>query len=99
MAIRTGKNPIPAEDLVKMAEKYPKLLTAALKDRRISVSGILKKAFVKGVGSNDLLLDLQSDSSMCVSFSSTVHRNRLMQVTIKFALNAAFGRLLTFFFP
>ena len=82
VAICTGKNPIPAEDLVKIAEKHPKLLTAALKDRRIAVSGILKKAFVKGVDSNDLILDLQGDSSMCVSFSSDVNRNRLMHVTI-----------------
>jgi len=82
VAICTRKNPIPAEDLVKIAEKHPKLLATALKNRRISVSGILKKALVKGVGSYDLTLDLQGDSSMCVSFSSDVNRNRLLQVTI-----------------
>ena len=74
VAICTGKNPIPAEELVKIAEKYPKLLTVALKDRRISVSGILKNALVKGVDSNDLTLDLQGDDKTYVSFSSDVNR-------------------------
>jgi hypothetical protein len=74
VAICMGKNPIPAEELVKIAEKHPKLLATALKNRRISVSGILKKALVKGVGSYDLTLDLQGDDKTYVSFSSDVNR-------------------------
>ena len=73
-----GKNPIHAEDLARIAEKYPDLLTKALKDRKISVRGVLKDAMVRGVGSNDLILDLEGNGKRSVCFVSDINRKRLV---------------------
>lgn len=72
------QNPIQAKDLAGIAEKYPALVAAALKDRKIRVRGVLKKAFVKGVGGNDLILDLEGNGKRSVCFVSDINRNRLV---------------------
>ena len=53
-----AKGTLSAVELAEMTDRFPTLVGRALRDRRITVTGVLQKAVVKGVGSHDLILDL-----------------------------------------
>jgi hypothetical protein len=61
---------IPAKDLAAMCSKHPKLVTRALKGKKVAVSGVLSKALVSGVNSNDLQLELAGTPQLKISFQS-----------------------------
>ena len=68
------KNPIDSKELLLICGKYPEQVATALKNRRITVSGVLQKALVKGVQSHDLILDLEGSNNRKVTFTSDVKR-------------------------
>lgn len=61
---------IPAKELTSICAKHPKLVMHALKGKTVAVSGVLSKALVLGVNSNDLLLELAGSPPLKVSFQS-----------------------------
>ena len=66
------KNPIDSNELALICDKYPALVAAKLKNQKIRVSGILKKALVKGVNRRDLILEMEGSSTRHVNFTSDV---------------------------
>ena len=68
-----SKESVSAVELAEITDKYPALVAKALRDRRITVTGVLQKAFVKGVGSHDLILDLQGSGKRKITFTSDVN--------------------------
>lgn len=67
-----GSGTISVVELAEAADKYPQLLGKALRDRCITVTGVLQKALVKGVGSHDLILDLEGTRKRKITFTSDV---------------------------
>ena len=61
---------IPAKDLAEMCTKYPKLVTRALKGKIVVVSGVLSKALVSGIESNDLALEFAGTPQLKLMFRS-----------------------------
>jgi hypothetical protein len=61
---------LPAAELAALCEKHPKLVTEALKGQRVAVSGVLSKALVLGVNSNDLALELAGTPRLKIMFHS-----------------------------
>jgi hypothetical protein len=68
-----SKGSVSAVELAEITDKYPVLVGKALRDRRITVTGVLQKALVKGVGSHDLILDLQGSGKRKITFTSDVN--------------------------
>ncbi|MFM8830972.1 MAG: hypothetical protein ACKOHM_08205 [Spartobacteria bacterium] len=68
-----AKGSVSAVELADIADRHPELLRKALRDRRITVSGVLQKALVKGVGSHDLILDLEGTRKRKITFTSDVN--------------------------
>lgn len=68
-----SKGSFSAVELAEMTDRFPTLVGRALRDRRITVTGVLQKAVVKGVGSHDLILDLQGSRKRKISFASDVN--------------------------
>jgi len=64
---------VSAVELAEIVDKYPELVRKALRDRRITVTGVLQKAVVKGVGSHDLILDLEGTRKRKITFTSDVN--------------------------
>ena len=64
---------VSAVELAEIVDKYPELVRKALRDRRITVTGVLQKAVVKGVGSHDLILDLEGSRKRKITFTSDVN--------------------------
>jgi hypothetical protein len=64
---------VSAVELAEIVDKYPELVRKALRDRRITVTGVLQKALVKGVGSHDLILDLEGSGKRKITFTSDVN--------------------------
>jgi hypothetical protein len=61
---------LPAAEFAALCEKYPNLVTEALKGQRLAVSGVLSKALVHGVNSNDLALELEGTPRLKIMFQS-----------------------------
>jgi hypothetical protein len=70
VAAVTNKAIIFAGDLATICEKYPKIATQSLKGKIISVSGRLQKAFVSGVNSNEIALELEGIPDLKLHFKS-----------------------------
>jgi hypothetical protein len=64
---------VSAVELAEIVDKYPEFVRKALRDRRITVTGVLQKAVVKGVGSHDLILDLEGTRKRKITFTSDVN--------------------------
>ena len=63
---------ISSIELVGVCDKYPSLVTTKFKNQKITVTGILKKALVKGVDRRDLILEMEGSSTRHVNFTSDV---------------------------
>ena len=50
---------IPSAELARICNDFPTLASARLKNRKITVTGIMKKALVKGVDRRDLIMELE----------------------------------------
>ena len=68
-----AKETVSAVEMAEIVDKYPDLIRKALRDRRITVTGVLQKAVVKGVGSHDLILDLEGTRKRKITFTSDVN--------------------------
>ena len=68
-----SKVTVSAVELAEITDKFPALVGKALRDRRITVTGVLQKALVKGVGSHDLILDLEGSGKRKITFTSDVN--------------------------
>jgi hypothetical protein len=68
-----SKVTVSAVELAEITDKFPALVAKALRDRRITVTGVLQKALVKGVGSHDLILDLEGSGKRKITFTSDVN--------------------------
>ena len=68
-----AKGTLSAVELAEITDKFPALVGRALRDRRITVTGVLHKALVKGVGSHDLILDLEGSRKRKITFASDVN--------------------------
>lgn len=66
---------IPAKDLAFLCMKHPRLVTRALQGKTVAVSGVLSKALVLGVKSNDLSLELVGTPPLKISFQSDFGKN------------------------
>lgn len=64
---------VSAVELAEIVDKHPELVRKALRDRRITVTGVLQKVVVKGVGSHDLILDLEGSRKRKITFTSDVN--------------------------
>lgn len=60
--------------LATLAISHPALLTKTLRGRRLSFSGVLQKALVRGVAADELSLDLAGTPRKKVFFSSNHQR-------------------------
>jgi hypothetical protein len=68
-----SKGTVSAVELAEITDKFPALVSKALRNRRITVTGVLQKALVKGVGSHDLILDLEGSGKRKITFTSDVN--------------------------
>ena len=68
-----AKGTLSAVELAEITDKFPALVGRVLRDRRITVTGVLHKALVKGVGSHDLILDLEGSRKRKITFASDVN--------------------------
>ena len=68
-----AKGTVSAVELAEIVDKHPELVRKALRDRRITVTGVLQKAVVKVVGSHDLILDLEGSRKRKITFTSDVN--------------------------
>jgi|GEM_PF-1421250 len=68
-----SKGTVSAVELAEISDKFPALVSKVLRDRRITVTGVLEKALVKGVGSHDLILDLKGSGKRKITFTSDVN--------------------------
>ena len=66
----TNSGQANAIQLAKLAKTHPSLLTQALRGRRLSVTGILQKALVRGVAADEMSLDLTGTDGKKVFFAS-----------------------------
>jgi hypothetical protein len=63
-----------APELADMCDKFPKIAEATLRDRKIQVTGTVKRVLVKGVSSQDLAIEIEGSAKRRVSLSSDVNR-------------------------
>ena len=70
VAALVGQSVMPAEELAALCSKYPKLVTKKLKGKTVSVSGLLHKAMVSGIKSNDLALEFAGNQQLKFMFRS-----------------------------
>ncbi|MCX6975080.1 MAG: hypothetical protein NTZ94_12460 [Verrucomicrobia bacterium] len=63
---------ISSIELASICDKYPSLVTTKFKNQKITVTGILKKALVKGVDRRDLILEMEGSGKRHVNFTSDV---------------------------
>ena len=68
-----SRGTVSAVELAEIVDKHPELVRKALRDRRITVTGVLQKALVKGVGSHDLILNLEGSGKRKITFTSDVN--------------------------
>lgn len=68
-----AKGTLSAVELAEITDRFPILVGKALRDRRITITGVLQEAVVKGVGSHDLILDLQGSRKRKITFASDVN--------------------------
>lgn len=61
---------IPSTELARICNEFPSLVSARLKNRKITVTGTLKKALVKGVDRRDLILEMEGAGQRNVTFTS-----------------------------
>jgi len=61
---------IPSTELARICNEFPTLVSARLKNRKITVTGMLKKALVKGVDRRDLILEMEGAGKRNVTFTS-----------------------------
>ena len=61
---------ISSTELARICNEFPTLVSARLKNRKITVTGMLKKALVKGVDRRDLILELEGAGKRNVTFTS-----------------------------
>ena len=61
---------IPSTELARICNEFPFLVSARLKNRKITVTGTLKKALVKGVDRRDLILEMEGAGKRNVTFTS-----------------------------
>jgi len=67
-----SRSVIPAKELAEFCEKYPSLVTSALKkDRKpLAVSGRISKALTLGVNSDNLAIELDGQQNLKLMFQS-----------------------------
>ena len=70
VAAFTGQAVLPAGGFAALCSKYPKLVTKALKGKTVAVSGLLHKAMVSGIKSNDLVLEFAGTHGVNLMFRS-----------------------------
>ena len=70
VAAFVGQSVMPAGELAALCSKYPKLVTKELKGKTVSVSGLLHKAMVSGIKSNDLALEFVGTQQLKFMFRS-----------------------------
>jgi hypothetical protein len=70
VAALVGQSVMPAGELAALCLKYPKLVTKELKGKTVSVSGLLHKAMVSGIKSNDLALEFAGTQQLKFMFRS-----------------------------
>ena len=61
---------ISSTELARICNEFPTLVSARLKNRKITVTGMLKKALVKGVDRRDLILEMEGAGKRNVTFTS-----------------------------
>ncbi len=76
VAALVSQSVIPAKDLAAMSVKHPTLVTRALQGKTISVSGVVLQAFVVGVNSDDLKLELAGVPNLKFSFRTNFGRKQ-----------------------
>jgi len=76
VAALVSQSVIPAKDLAAMSMKHPTLVTAALKGKTVAVSGVVLQAFVVGVNSDDLKLELAGIPNLKFSFRTDFGRKQ-----------------------
>ena len=77
------KNPIASKELAIIIDKYPSLVDAKLKNQKITVSGILKKALVKGVERHDLILELEGSGKRNLTCTSNVMLSKRLKGVVR----------------
>jgi len=70
VAAFVGQSVLPAAEFATLCLKYPKLVTKALKGQTVTVSGLLHKAMVSGIKSNDLALEFAGTHQQKLMFRS-----------------------------
>ena len=70
VAAFVGQSVMPAAELAALCSKYPKIVTKELKGKTVSVSGLLHKAMVSGIKSNDLALEFVGTQQLKFMFRS-----------------------------
>ena len=76
VAALVSQSVIPATDLAAMSAKHPTLVTRALKGKTVAVSGVVLQAFVVGVNSDDLKLELAGLPNLKFSFRTDFGRKQ-----------------------
>ena len=71
-----SRSVIPAKELAELCEKYPPLVTSALKRERrlLTISGRISKALVLGVESNNFAIELEGSENQKIKISSDLNR-------------------------
>ena len=71
-----SRSVIPAKELAELCEKYPPLVTSALKRERrlLTISGRISKALVLGVASNNFAIELEGSENQKIKISSDLNR-------------------------
>jgi len=69
-----NKNPVPATELAQICDEFPDLAYKLLRDRKILVSGVIKRLWVKGVHSIDIAFDLAGSTKRQVTVYSDSSR-------------------------
>jgi len=70
---------IPSAELARICNDFPKLASARLKNRKITVTGILKKALVKGVDRRDLILEMEGAGKRNVTLISDIASSKRLR--------------------
>ena len=70
---------IPSAELARICNDFPTLASARLKNRKITVTGILKKALVKGVDRRDLIMELEGAGKRNVTLISDIDSSKRLR--------------------
>jgi hypothetical protein len=70
---------IPSAELARICNDFPTLASARLKNRKITVTGILKKALVKGVDRRDLIMELEGADKRNVTLISDIASSKKLR--------------------